>query len=77
MKKKSSQSILPQIHAGLFHLLRCWDELNNAESILGFEISVDELSDLAAMIDQPDDAARVTEDQIEAWLNAFKHVAIF
>ena len=67
MKRKSSRTVLPQIHAAVFHLLRCWDELNDAEAILEFEITVDDLGVLAGVIDLPEDAARVTTKEIDAW----------
>ena len=53
------------------HLVLCWDALREAEKSLRTDITVDQLSDLAAILDTADDADRyLTEEVIDRWWNA-------
>ena len=69
MKYRQIQRALPHLQAALAHLVQCWDCLNEAERILDTEVTVGDLSDIAARIDHPDESMHVTARQFAEWLN--------
>ena len=60
---------IPAIHAALEHLIIAWDHLRSAEQTVAFEITTNELADLAGGIDKPLDVRRmVTFSVVSDWL---------
>jgi hypothetical protein len=69
MRYDQVQRALPHLQAALAHLIQCWDCLNETEHILGTEVTVQDLSEIAVGIDHPDESKHVTARQIAEWLN--------
>lgn len=69
-KKHPDPAALEHIRDAAVHLAQCWDALGRAEAILGRDITVNQLSDLAQSIDNGVDtrADHLTDDVIVRWL---------
>ena len=68
MTINSIREALPHIREALGYLVRCWDALNKAESLLEVEIGVDDLSSLAVDLDCPEESELLTTAQLAEWL---------
>ena len=62
------ETVLPQIRSAAAALLECWDRLREAELVLGIEILTDELAELAAPFDLPEDTHGISIDDVTDWL---------
>jgi hypothetical protein len=64
---------VPHVHVAIEHLLKSWDAIHEVEKIVGFEITTDELSDLAGGLDSSREVrTRVTPSQISEWLESIQ-----
>jgi hypothetical protein len=59
--------IRPHMRWTLYHLLKCWDELQKIEQILDQDIDTSSLYSLAAEFGPAEDALTVTAEQIAEW----------
>jgi hypothetical protein len=60
---------VPHVHIALENLVRAWDALREVERLVDFEITTEELSDLAGGIDRPEDVRElVTPRIVRSWL---------
>ena len=60
----------PYVRVALENLLRAWDAINQAERIVGFDITMDDLSNLAAGLSRPETVRdRITAQVVGEWLS--------
>ena len=69
LSKAAIRRAVPHVHAAIENLLRAWDEINEVEKIVDFEITTGELSDLAGGLGSTNTVKRlVTTKIVEEWL---------
>jgi hypothetical protein len=63
------RTALPHVHDALEHLLEAWNAVHEVEKLVGFEITTDELSDLAGGLDDPKSLREIVAPaHVQDWL---------
>jgi hypothetical protein len=61
-----------KIRSALFHRVSCWDELNDAERLLGVEFQTWDLDDLAWEVDRPEDVRTLDDERLKTWIRNYR-----